>query len=307
MRFNKLDLNNLVCLDALLAEKSVTRAADRLYLSRPAMSCALTRLREYFNDDLLTQVGKTMVPTSLALSLEHPIRDVLLQLQAITSSTSAGIEVANVARNITVTCSDYVETVFMPAVVERAFHEAPLVRFDFRALTPRFEEELDSGDIDLLIISDRSEAKKHPSEKLFQDTFSCVVWNENDQIGDTLSADQYISLGHVNTQWGAGRLSTDDVEFFRAHGISRRTEVWVSTFSRVPMFLSGTNRIGTLQTRLAQKASTQWPVRVLPCPMQMPPLVELLQWHKYQENDPVLNWVRQLMRTVASEMTPVEY
>jgi LysR family transcriptional regulator, nod-box dependent transcriptional activator len=307
MRFNKLDLNSLVCLDALLAERSVTRAADRLYLSRPAMSCALTRLREYFNDELLTQVGKTMVPTSLALSLEHPIRDVLLQLQAITSSTSASIELANVERTITITCSDYVETVFMPAVVERAFREAPLVQFDFRALTPRFEEELDSGDIDLLIISDKGAAKKHPSEELFRDTYSCVVWNENDQVGDTISSDQYVSLGHVNTQWGAGRLSTDDAAFFRKHGISRQTEVWVSTFSRVPMFLSGTNRIGTLQTRLAQKASIQWPIRVLPCPMQIPPLIELLQWHKYQENDPVIAWARGLMRTVASEMQIVEY
>ncbi|MCF4982429.1 LysR family transcriptional regulator [Pseudomonas gessardii] len=99
MRLNKFDLNNLVCLDALLAEKSITRAGDRLFLSRPAMSNALARLREYFNDEILTQVGKTMVPTPFALSLQAPVRDLLLRMQAVISASPSDINLATVGRS----------------------------------------------------------------------------------------------------------------------------------------------------------------------------------------------------------------
>lgn len=306
MRFNKLDLNNLVCLDALITERSVSRAADRLYLSRPAMSCALTRLREYFKDDLLFQVGKAMIPTPLALSLERPLRDVLLQLQAITSTSSVDVDLSKAKRVIKITGSDYVAAVFMPMVVARAFIEAPGIAFDFRAFSPRFVEELDSGDVDILIVSNTHATKNHPAEELFQDTFSCVTWTGNHEIGEALSLEQYLSLGHVDTQWGAGRLKAVDAKVFEEYGASRRTEAWVSTFSQVPMFLTGTNRLGTLQTRLAHLASKQWPIRVLPCPLPIPPLVEVLQWHKYQESDPVLNWIRTLMGTVAAEMSVID-
>lgn len=127
-----------------------------------------------------------MIPTPLALSLERPIRDVLLQLQAITSTSAVDVDLSKVKRTITITGSDYVAAVFMPMVVARAFIEAPGVTFDFRAFSTRFVEELDSGDVDLLIVSDTHSAKNHPTEELFQDTFSCVAWTGNHEVGDTL-------------------------------------------------------------------------------------------------------------------------
>ena len=83
MRFNKLDMNLLVVLDALLATQSVGKAAERLFLSQPATSLALGRLREFFQDELLVSVGKAMVPTPLAAELAAPVREVLVQVQTI--------------------------------------------------------------------------------------------------------------------------------------------------------------------------------------------------------------------------------
>src|SRR5215216_5485695 len=111
MRFNKLDLNQLVVLDAVLAERSVKRAADKLFLSPPATSCALARLREYFEDELLLQVGKTMVLTPKAESLKRPVRDVLLQVQAITT-INPSFDAKTSTRKIIIQASDYVLNVF---------------------------------------------------------------------------------------------------------------------------------------------------------------------------------------------------
>jgi DNA-binding transcriptional LysR family regulator len=131
MRLNKLDLNQLVVLDAVLSERSVKRAAERLFLSPPAASCALARLRDYFKDDLLVQVGKTMVLTPRAESMQKPVRDVLLQIQAIVTMDPS-FDPMTSTRKITIEASDYVMNVFLAEVLRQAWHEAPQMKFDLR-------------------------------------------------------------------------------------------------------------------------------------------------------------------------------
>lgn len=303
MRLNKFDLNNLVCLDALLAEKSITRAGDRLFLSRPAMSNALARLREYFNDEILTQVGKTMVPTPFALSLQAPVRDLLLRMQAVISASPSDINLATVARRLSVTCSDYVASIFMPVVLAHIYEQAPSIAFDIRPFSSRYLEEIDSAEIDFLITSDKAISDEHPSEMLFTDTFSCVVWDENRKLGATLSLEEYLSLGHVVAQWGVGRIKALDESFLQEHNLSRRIETWVSTFTQIPQYVVGTGRIGTLPTRLAQWAAQRWPLRIFECPAPIPPLNEMMQWHAYQQSDPIQSWVREQFRYVGGLLT----
>ncbi|HBN9635948.1 hypothetical protein APA73_09835 [Pseudomonas aeruginosa] len=300
MRLNKFDLNNLLCLDALLAERSITRAADRLFLSRPAMSNALARLREYFNDELLIHVGKVMVPTPFALSLQAPVRDLLLRMQAIISASPAAIDLATVKRKISVTCSDYVTSLFIPLVLARIYEQAPGIAIDIRPFSARFLEEIDSGEVDFLITSDKIITDEHPCEPLFKDTFSCVLWAGNPDVGTALALEQYLASGHVVAQWGVGRVKTLDEKFFQDHHLTRRVEVWVSTFTQIPQCIVGTGRIGMLPTRLANWAAQHWPLRVFECPVPIPPLVEVMQWHEYQQSDPVQSWVREQFRQVGA-------
>jgi len=300
MRLNKFDLNNLVCLDALLAEKSITRAAERLFLSRPAMSNALARLREYFNDELLIQVGKVMVPTPFALSLHKPVRDLLLQTQAIISASPADIDLATVKRKISVTCSDYVTSLFIPLVLARIYEHAPGIAIDIRPFSARFLEEIKSGEVDFLITSDTVITDAHPCEPLFKDTFSCVLWEGNPDIRETLSLKQYLEVGHVVAQWGVGRVKALDETFLQSRNLTRCVQVWVSTFTHIPQCIVGTGRIGTLPTRLANWAAQHWPLRVLDCPVPIPPLIEVMQWHEYQQADPVHSWIRNQFRQVGA-------
>ncbi len=129
MHFEQLDLNLLVALDALLTERSITAAGVRVHLTQSAMSGALSRLREFFNDELLTQVGRKMVPTPLGESLAEPVRQILLQVRA-TINTKPGFDPATSARHFSVMMSDYVDTVLMSEVLRRAEAVAPRVRFN---------------------------------------------------------------------------------------------------------------------------------------------------------------------------------
>ena len=150
MRFNKLDLNQLVVLDAILSTRSVGRAAERLFLSQPATSCSLARLREYFEDELLVPVGKTQVLTPLATELVKPVRDVLLQIQTITRARPT-FDPATSTRRFTIESSDYVISVFLSEVVRKAATLAPFMQFDLRAISPQSPEHLEGGEVELLI------------------------------------------------------------------------------------------------------------------------------------------------------------
>lgn len=304
MRFNKLDLNQLVVLDALLSTRSVGKAAERLFLSQPATSCSLARLREYFEDELLVSVGKTQVLTPLAADLIKPVRDVLLQIQTITRARPS-FDPTTSTRRFTIESSDYVISVFLSEVVKRAAELAPLMQFDLRAISPQTPENLESGAAELLIAPDFAIVAGHPSEPLFEDTFSCLVCAENSTFGEVLTQDQYFEATHVSVEWGGGRRVTFDARMISTGKRVRHQAVIAPSFTLVPELLIGTARITTLPTRLAQRMAERFALRVMPCPIAIPTFAENLQWHKYQERDPAISWLRALIRETAGSLTPL--
>jgi LysR family transcriptional regulator, nod-box dependent transcriptional activator len=209
MRLNRLDMNLTLCLDALLVERNVSRAATRLFVSQPAMSIALRRLRQHFNDELMVQSGRTYRLTSFAESLQKPVRDVVLQMQAI-SGWRPNFDPAKSDRTITIEASDYILTVYIIKALARVYAQAPGMRVAVRLLNSNYLEDLDSGEIDLLIIPDALSSENHPNDVLFTDTFSCVVWKDNALVKRSITRNQYLQLGHVITEWDGGRLDSLD-------------------------------------------------------------------------------------------------
>lgn len=301
MRFKKLDLNLLVVLDALLATRSVSRAAERVFLSQPATSLALGRLRSYFGDPLLVPVGKTLVPTPLAEQLIKPVRDVLLQIQSVTQARPS-FDPATAERRFIVEASDYVIVVLLSEVVRRAARLAPRMQFDLRAISPQTQENLDRGHIELLIEPGFALAQGHPSEPLFEDTYACLVCEKHFAPGAALSSEAYFKAAHVTVEWGGGRRVTQDARVLAGRKRTRREDVIVPNFVLVPELVVGTPRIATLPARLAWHMAARFPLRVVPCPIAIPKLTEFLQWHKHQENDPAISWLRGLVRTTAKDL-----
>ena len=269
------------------------------------MSLALGRLRKYFGDELLHVVGKTMVLTPLATQLVGPLRDVLLQVQTITRARPT-FDAATTDRRFTIEASDYVIAVLLAEVVRQASRRAPSMQFDVRALSPQSPEHLNSGECELLIAPEFASVHGHPSDTLFEDTFSCLVSSDHPARGHRLGADAYFDAGHIGVEWGGGRRVTFDTRLLATAKRERRQDVIAPSFTLVPELLSGTKRIATLPTKLAHMMAKRFPLRVMRCPLDIPPFIERLHWHKYQERDPAIVWLRSLLHEVAEGLQAPE-
>jgi LysR family nod box-dependent transcriptional activator len=296
MNLNRLDLNLLVTLDVLLAERSITHAAEKLNLSPSATSGALARLRAYFDDELLTQIGRRMAPTPLGESLQASIRDCLLHVQA-TIDIRPQFDPLNSTRSFRLMMSDYVSTVLMPAALRQLQREAPGVRIELIANENEPWEALNRGEIDFLVLPKHFVREGHPAEVLFEDEYVCVCWTDNPLVGDHISSEQCLQLGHVVTRIGTMRPPTIDAWFFERFGHARRVEVIATNFNSVPHLLVGTSRIAIMHRRLAVAYCGSLPLKMLPSPMEMPRLVEMIQWHKYRDLDPGRVWLSNLLRS----------
>jgi DNA-binding transcriptional LysR family regulator len=298
MRFKRLDLNLLIGLDVLLAECSITRAARRLCLSQSAASGILARLREYFGDELLVQSGRQMAPTPLALSLMEPVRAILLKIQQ-TVETAVEFRPEATRRHFRVVASDFVSSVVMTHLAAQMTQVAPFVTMEILQPSERSMAQMERGEIDILLMPERYLSRSHPSEVLFSDCFSCIVWNGNTEVGPSLSQDDYLRLGHVATSFGSHQQFAFDEVYFKSIGLNRRIEVVCATFNLLPQFVIGTRRVATLQHQLAQQLARYYPIRVLEPPVAIPRIVECMQWHPSNQHDPAHAWLRSMLRHAA--------
>ncbi|WP_322047964.1 LysR family transcriptional regulator [Paraburkholderia sp. J67] len=299
MRFNRLDLNLLVTLDALLDERRITRAAERLNLSQSAISGMLAKLREYFDDELLVPVGRNLELTPLALELVQPVRDLLLQVQTIVAIDPT-FDPAHARRHFTIATSDYVINVLMRRVIPALEQRAPNVTLEFMPLVEDSADKLRRGEYDLLIIPEPFLAQDHPHRPLFDDGYTCVVWEGNEAVGKRVSVEEFERLDHVAALLGWPRAPTYDSRYLEAQGIRRRVRVTTSDFGSIASALIGTRMIATMHRRLAAELSYRLPLRLVEPPIAIPAVREFLQWHEYREKDPCHRWLRELLVEAAA-------
>lgn len=289
MRFQRLDLNLLVALDALLDEKSVSAAADRICLSQSATSSALGRLREYFGDELLVQKGRKMVLTARGEELVEPVRNVLHQIQT-TIAIAPEFDPSETDRTLTIMASDYATQVLFCRAFQEIAVEAPGLRFVIRPMGEHVLA-LDRGEIDLLVTIDMAIRSEHPSEPMFEDTYVIMGWDQNPHIAGGIDKKTYFELGHVMTGFVGNRQPAFEEWFLRSQSLERRVEVTAPSFLSVPFLLVGTHRIATVHNRLARRLARQLPLKILPVPFDIPPLRQSAQWHRSNSADPCLSWV----------------
>ena len=301
MNFSGLDLNLLVALDALFAERSVSRAGERLHLSQSATSGALSRLREAFHDPLLVQVGRTMTLTPLAEGLVEPVRDFLLQAEAILNNNPA-FDPATSTRKFRMMMSDYAQTVVMTEALPRLQKLAPGVTVELIPIIGGDSEALERGEIDLELGPAKYLLPDHPSERLFEDEFTCLVWSGNRQLDDGLSLKTYLKLGHVVVRFGKQRELPAFDEWFTQHlGYERKIEVVTTAFNLVPQLLIGTSRIATIHCRLAMFYKRHLPLRIVAPPLEIPRFEAFMQWHRSRDHDAGTVWLRSLLKSAVAE------
>ena len=300
MRFQRLDLNLLAALDVLLAEKSVSLAADRLCLSQSATSSALGRLREYFGDDLLVVKGRSMVLTARAEELIEPVRAVLDQIRS-TIAVAPEFDPATADRQVRVMASDYSTQVLLAGALASIEAEAPHLRFDIQPMGDNPNEALERGQVDLLLTIDYATSSDHPSQLLFEDDYVVVGDAANPAMQGDMTREKYFGLGHVTARFGKNRTPAFDDWFVRRQKTQRRIEVIAPTFLSQVALVLGTKRVATMHRRLASQMVETLPLVMREVPFDIPPIRETIQWHISNNNDRALRWVVQRLADYAKE------
>jgi LysR family transcriptional regulator, nod-box dependent transcriptional activator len=300
MRFERLDLNLLVALDALLDERSVSLAADRIFLSQSATSSALGRLREYFGDELLVAKGRQMVLTARAEQLVEPVRAVLDQIRT-TISVSPAFDPATCDRTLRIMASDYMTEVLLSQVFASIAEEAPLMRFEIQPMTEGPVDSLERGFIDLLLTVDFGMTSDHPSQILFGDDYVVIGCANNPAMKAPMTIELYLELGHVTCRFSKARVPAFDEWFMRRQKQQRRIEIVAPSFLSIPGLVAGSQRIATIHRRLANRFSDDAPLIVRELPLEMPPIREGAQWHLANNNDAAIRWFVEKLTLIAAD------
>ncbi|MFZ2987609.1 LysR family transcriptional regulator [Ideonella sp.] len=302
MRFNRLDLNLLVALDALLAEGSITRAAERLNLSQSATSNALARLRDYFEDELLVQVGRRMEPTPRAEGLRGPVRDVLMRVDS-TIATQPAFDPAATNRRFRVIASDYTQLVLGPHLMSLAQAQGCMAEIEFCPQISNPQRDLERGEADLLIIPLDYASPDHPCETLLRDAFVCLVWQDSPLAQGSMTRMRYENARHVVMVPPNGGVSSSYESMLVARaGVQRRYAVRTYSFGSVPAMVVGTDYVATVHARMAWSLQNCWPLRIRALPIAMPPMSQGVQWHRYRSQDPGLVWLLNLFRSAVARL-----
>lgn len=283
-----IDLNLLVPLDALLTERSVTKAAAAVGLSQPAMSNALARLRRLLSDELLTRVGREYELTDRARSLVEPLAETLRVIRTEVL-TPPGFDPATSSRTFTVAATNATALAVLPTLIRDLSATAPGVTLRVLPLPPSADEFLAHGGVDVVLLPDVLPTTL-PRERLFDERWVCVVDADNERVRDELPLDLFTALPHVVYESEAGRTAADvALEAMGLHGTIR---IRVKDFLLIPLLLRGTPMVAVVQERLGLRLAAAGMLRMLPPPVPLPSLGIDLVWNPRRNGDPALAWLR---------------
>lgn len=289
MNLGQVDLNLLVALDALLKDRNVTRAGERVGLSQPAMSSALARLRRLFQDELLVREGREYQLSSLARELTGPLQQILHLIDETIEKRPA-FDPMKDERVFTIRASDHMAFLVLQPLFRRLAAEAPGVTLQVRPLLAA-AEMLANPDADL-VISFENMIPDLPSEVLFKDRWVCALWSGNAAVGDCLSLEQYLSLPHLAYGRAIDHLSGLADQAASALHPERRVSVTLETFFLLPFLLRGTNMVAFVHERLGRRLASLSDIRLVEPPFDVPIMAEAMFWHSRSTSDPAHAWLR---------------
>jgi DNA-binding transcriptional LysR family regulator len=295
-----LDLNLLRAFDAVLRDGSVTAAGDRLGLSQPAMSNALSRLRRLLDDPLFVRTPRGMRPTPFAQRLAAPVRQALDLIQT-TLAQQAAFDPRTSQRSFRLQLSDVGEIVFLPALLERLEREAPGVRIDTGQL-PQDEvsEALAAGEIDLAVGFLPGLSAGVESKRLFRDRYVCLVRAEHPRIGSRITLAQFLAASHVLV---SARGSAHEIveQTLRNKGLARRIALRVPHFTVIPMILARSDHMVIVPEGLTRAIARFGRFKSLKPPVDIPALDVRVHWHERFGRDPGIVWLRGVLLDLYAE------
>jgi len=301
VKLTNLDLNLLITLDALLEQRSVSRTAELLGISQPAVSAQLARLRRHFGDELLARFGNQYRLTPLAGQLRGRVRIAMTGVERVFTA-EPDFNPATTSREFSLAISDYGVAVFGPPLTLAMSRQAPAARLRFVANTPDLVNNALQAmtNLDLLVMPHGFvDGLSH--HELHRDTWVCLVSGENLDVGDHLTVEQLRTMPWVVSYHGP-TAATPAARQMRMLGIEPRVQVVTENFLTIPGLVAGTGRVALLQRQLADRIPASAGVRALPCPFDAGPLVEAVWWHPMYDDDPEHQFIRQTLIDAAAHL-----
>ncbi|CAM3529910.1 LysR family transcriptional regulator [Parendozoicomonas haliclonae] len=315
VNISRVDLNLLVYLDALLREQNVTRAADQLGISQPAMSNGLRRLRNLFADPLLVRTSDGMTPTARALELQPLIRQVLTDVeQAIRPQTP--FDALSSKRVFRIMASDYAESTLIPLLLRQLRKDAPHITLDMLTPSDVGFADVEQGRVDMAINRFDDMPQSFHQSTIWEDSFSCILSKKN-LIRRKFTLENYLQARHIwvsKTGMGAGvGVNPEDIQRLgwvddALNNIGKQRQIAVFTrHYHVAMQLARQNDlIATLPTRAAKLMQDDPELVILPPPFLIPPIELKMAWSPLLQQDAGHRWLRRLIVDLGRrpELTP---
>lgn len=297
MNISSVNLNLLVAFEALLEERSVSRAAKRAGLSQPAMSNALSRLRATFNDPLFNRTARGITPTARALELAGPIRAGLSTLRSAFEERPS-FDPAVSTRTFRIVMTDYAEVRLLPTRLDRV---APHLQISIRRLDRLFiapEADLRAGTFDAAIGFFPEDSSLDPgthSCDLFTEENVCILRRGNPLLKRRFTLREFAAAGHVAVFYRLDSRGLID-NILAGHGLRRRLLAPTPHFLTVPFLVAQSDLIAVVPAGLAAQFRKHLPLEVRKVPLLLPPFRMRLLWHEHAEDDPGHAWLRSQLR-----------
>lgn len=293
MDLHWIDLNLLVAFDALMAERSVTRAGMRIGRTQPAMSAALARLRALLGDELLVRSPAGLQPTPRALDLAEPLGRALADIQRTLEFTQA-FEPRSSAISFNLGLSEHPTFVLLPLLVEALQTAAPAIILRVCGFTARDEAVamLDAGTVDLTIgISPLTAVGRILTRPLFEERFACILRRGHPAAGAPLDIQTFLGLSHLLVSPEGDRFGYVDAALARL-GLKRRIALTLPHMQAAPALVARSDMIATVMAGVVAVSGRAHELCVLDPPLDLDLVRFVMSWHRRNDVHPAQRWLR---------------
>jgi DNA-binding transcriptional LysR family regulator len=297
MNLRQFDLNLLVVLDVLLTERNVTRASERLFLSQPAVSGALARLRHAFQDELLVRVGRNLELTAFAAELAGPVHEAVVYLEDLLNLRRP-FEPASARWSFRVAASDYVVFLLLGNLLRSLADRAPNISTRFLALEPSVGEQLAAGELDFAVLPAELEPSL-PSLPLFEDTWVCAVWSGHTHTRNQFTLDEFLATPHLSFRLSGPDRGSIAESYLAGLGFELKIVASTDSFATAPFSLRETPFATLVPRRMGERLQRAAEIRLIELPLAIPPLREKLIWSPRYTASPAHAWFRERIAEVA--------
>jgi DNA-binding transcriptional LysR family regulator len=288
----QLDLNLLRALDALVGEGSVSAAAARLHLSPPAMSRTLGRIRQLTGDEILVRTGRTMTPTSYALSVHERAHALVVDAEDVLAPNHE-IDLASLTRTFTLQCHDAIITAIGPSLMNLVAGRAPEVALRLLPEPAVDTPGLRHGHVDLEIGSAIHPLPEISHTTLAADRLLLAARKQNPLIEERLTLHQFAKAEHIIVS-RRGRLRDPIDDLLAQHGMVRRVRASAPTSGAAMFFVSRTDLVTLVPQRMCQPTVEMLGLVAVEVPFTLPDSPIVMSWHRRYDNDPSHQWLRQV-------------